>query len=424
MYLGAYSGIFCFFLSYFNKSKFPNWLAAPFIWVSLEYIRAHLLTGFPWASLAYSQSQFISVIQIVDITGIYGLSFLIVFINVSLFLLLNHFYSFQAEKIKPAILRINIITAIFLFLATIGYGHWKIFYHKNHTGKKPLKVALLQGNIDQNHKWDMNYQQKVYETYQEMTLDSAKENPGLIVWPEAATPFYFSSNEVYQKKLLRLGKESKSFILFGSPRYTRTDKNTTSFNSAFLISPEKKVLGQYDKMHLVPFGEYVPFKNLLFFVDKMVTGIGDFGSGTEFSVFSLPEWQFSVLICFEVIFPDQVRRFVKTGAEFLVNITNDAWFGKSAASYQHISMVIFRAIENRRPVIRAANTGITGIINNRGEVIAQADIFIRDKIAGEIFPEKNYQTVYTRYGDIFAILVILCTMAYGIFILSLTYKKK
>ncbi|MDP6625310.1 MAG: apolipoprotein N-acyltransferase, partial [Nitrospinota bacterium] len=257
------------------------------------------------------------------------------------------------------------------------------------------------------------YQKMVYETYQKMTLEAAEEKPNLIVWPETATPFYFSNDQFNQKKLLQLGKESNSHILFGSPRHTQQGRNVTLFNSAYLISPEKSILGQYDKIHLVPFGEYVPLRKILFFVDKMVAGIGNFGSGMDHTVFSMPDSKFSVLICFEVIFPDLVRRFVKAGAGFLVNITNDAWFGKSAASYQHISMVVFRAVENRRPVIRAANTGITGIIDSRGKIITQTDIFVRDKIIGNIFPEKSYRTFYTLYGDVFAIAVLLCTIVYG-----------
>jgi apolipoprotein N-acyltransferase len=246
-----------------------------------------------------------------------------------------------------------------------------------------------------------------------MTLEAALEDPDLIVWPETATPFNFSNDLINKKKLLQLGQDSNSFIFFGSTSYIRKGNQVIPFNSAFLVSPEKKVLDQYDKMHLVPFGEYVPLKKLLFFVDKMVTGIGNFGSGTEYTVFSMPEGKFSALICFEVIFPELVRHFANAGAEFLVNITNDAWFGKSAASYQHISMVVFRAVENRRPVIRAANTGISGIIDSKGEIIAQTDIFVRDKIIGNIFPEKSPKTFYTLYGDVFAISVLLCTVVYG-----------
>lgn len=412
MYLGAYTGLFCFFLARQNSKIVHKWLAASFIWVSLEYIRAHFLTGFPWASLAYSQFNFLSVIQIVDITGIYGLSFLIIFINVSLFLTLDFFYSFQKNKMEPVILGNYVGAAVLLICITLGYGIWKNFSFGNQTEKKALKVALLQGNIEQNHKWDPSYQKTVYETYQKMTLEAAEEKPDIIVWPETATPFYFSNDRVNRRKLLQLGKESNSYILFGSPHHTGQRKNITLFNSAYLISPEKKVLGRYDKIHLVPFGEYVPFKKLLFFVDKMVTGIGNFGSGTKYTVFSMSDSKFSVLICFEVIFPDMVRQFVKAGAGFLVNITNDAWFGKSAASYQHISMAVFRAVENRRPVIRAANTGITGIIDSRGKIISQTDIFVREKIIGNIFPENNYRTLYTLYGDIFAIAVLFCTIVY------------
>lgn len=421
MYLALYNALFCFSLSYLSRQKAHNPLYAAFIWVSLEYLRAHLLSGFPWASLAYSQFKFLSIIQIADITSIYGISFLIVLINALLYLFLDYFYCFQSEKTNYTLLKNNFIVAVLLFSITIGYGFWRNSYFMDTTGKKSLKVALIQGNIEQEHKWDTRFQKQVYNTYQKMTLNAAKKNPDLIVWPEAATPFYFPNNQVYKKNLLKLGKKSRSYILFGSPRYEVNQNDITLFNSAFLISPDNKTIGQYDKIHLVPFGEYVPFKKILFFVDKMVTGIGNFGTGIEYFVFSLQDWKFSVLICFEVIFPDLARHFVKNGAEFLINITNDAWFGKSAAPYQHISMVVFRAIENRRPVIRAANTGISGIVDKRGKIKDQTDIFIRAQIIGNIIPEKNYQTFYTHYGDVFAISVLLFTI---VFIILKTYGQK
>jgi len=420
LYLGAYNGLFCFFLSYFKGDNPRYALWSPFIWVSLEYIRAHLFTGFPWVSLAYSQFKFIPIIQIVDIFGIYGLSFLIVFINISFFFLLDFFFSFQPERIKSKFLINNIVAAVLLFSMAIGYGHWKKFDLANRNEKKSLKVALIQGNIDQNLKWDTKYQDELLKIYKKLTLGAAEENIDLIVWPEAATPFYFPNDIANQRKLLQLGKESKTHILFGSPRYIKNDKDITLFNSAFLISPDEKILNRYDKIHLVPFGEYVPLQNILFFVDKMVSGIGNFDNGEEHTVLSFGESKFSVIICFEAIFPNLVRRFVKKGAGFLVNITNDAWFGKSAASYQHISMVAFRAVENRRPVIRAANTGITGIIDSRGNILAQTDIFVRDVIIGNILPEQNYQTIYTQYGDVFATSVLLVTLIFGVY----SAKKK
>jgi apolipoprotein N-acyltransferase len=181
------------------------------------------------------------------------------------------------------------------------------------------------------------------------------------------------------------------------------------YNSAFLVGPDATVRGRYDKIHLVPFGEYMPLRGMLFFLDKLVYGIGDFRRGEDYTVMAIPQGRFGVLICFEVIFPDLVRHFVDRGAQFLVNLTNDAWFGNSPASYQHLSMVVFRAIENRVPVVRAANTGISAVIDPTGRVLQQTDLFVRTRIQARITPAVGRVPFYTRFGDVFAYACLLLT---------------
>ena len=181
------------------------------------------------------------------------------------------------------------------------------------------------------------------------------------------------------------------------------------YNSAYLVGPDTTVLGRYDKIHLVPFGEYIPLRHLLFFLDKLVAGIGDFRSGEAYTVMAIPQGRFAVLICFEGIFPDLVRHFVRHGAQFLVNITNDAWFGYSPASYQHLSMVVFRAVENRLPIVRAANTGISAVIDSTGRLSQQTDLFVRTWIKARITPAAGATTFYTRWGDLFAYGCVLVT---------------
>ena len=180
------------------------------------------------------------------------------------------------------------------------------------------------------------------------------------------------------------------------------------YNSAFLVGPEATVLGRYDKIHLVPFGEYIPLRRLLFFLDKLVQGIGDFRSGEAYTVMAIPQGRFAVLICFEVIFPDLVRHFVRHGAQFLVNITNDAWFGYSPASYQHLSMVVFRAVENRLPIVRAANTGISAVIDPTGRLSQQTDLLVRTWMKERITPAAGGRRHSTRAG-----VICLPTAAYS-----------
>jgi apolipoprotein N-acyltransferase len=271
-------------------------------------------------------------------------------------------------------------------------------------------VALLQGNIGQDQKWDAASRERIFAIYTALTREAAAEaDVALIIGPEAATPFLFANEPHYQARLLLLTKEVGRSLLFGSPTSSWEDNQNVMYNSAFLIGPDATVLGRYDKIHLVPFGEYIPLRRLLFFLDKLVVGIGDFRSGKNYTVMMVPQGRFSVLICFEVIFPELVRHFVRNGAQFLVNITNDAWFGYSPASYQHLSMVVFRAVENRMPIVRAANTGISAVIDPTGRLAQQTDLFVRTWIKGQIIPATEPATFYTRYGDIFAYSCLLLT---------------
>lgn len=309
------------------------------------------------------------------------------------------------------------------------YGFWcvgRYSYKITNPSIKKLKAAIIQGNIEQDRKWEPQYQEEVFKIYTDLTMEANSNKPNLMVWPEASTPFYFQSDITYRNLLLDLVSEVSSYLLFGSPAYEYTGEelkvdNIKMYNSAYLASPKRVILSKYDKIHLVPFGEYVPFRRLLFFVYKMVEGIGEFYGGNEYTVMEIPGGKFGVLICFEAIFPDLSRKFVKKGAEFLVNITNDAWFGVSAAPYQHISMAVFRAIENRVFVIRSANTGISTFITPIGEIINPTRLFERKYLIGEIVPMKDSITFYTKYGDVFAYSCVLITL---FAIIMFMFRKK
>jgi apolipoprotein N-acyltransferase len=246
------------------------------------------------------------------------------------------------------------------------------------------------------------------ELYRRLSLEAATNTPTLIVWPETAAPFFFRYEPALRGRVLDIAAETGSYLLVGSPDVERASVGAEGdryYNSAFLVSPNRELLGKYDKIHMVPFGEYVPLKSILFFVHKLAYGIGDFEPGRTHTVFHLPRGRFGVTICYEVIFPDQVRRYVKQGADFLVNITNDAWFGRSAAPGQHLAMAALRAAENRRYLIRAANTGISAIIDPTGRIVKASDIFVPAVISGRIQLRRG-ETFYTRYGDLFAWLCV------------------
>ncbi len=416
-YLALYVSLWTFLLSAFSfQLPAIRYILAPFLWVSLELIRTHFLTGFPWANIGYSQFKTLPIIQIADITGVYGVVFIIVMTNAALALFIESFYD---RKLKPFATRYMLITAILITSFSI-YGFWRlnIFNSTLNTQHSTLKVALIQGNIEQDMKWDEKYQNEVFDAHLNLTMLASREKPDLIVWPESATPFYFQADGNFRAKMIELAQKSESFLLFGTPGYEISDGKIVPYNRAYLLSPQGDVAGKYDKIHLVPFGEYVPLRKILFFIDKMVVGIGDFQSGEEHTVMDISKGKFGTLICFEVIFPDLVRRFVKNGAEFLVTITNDGWYGKTSAPYQHIAMVTFRAVENRIPIVRAANTGISGIIEPTGRITKETDIFTRIYLSGEINIGSSQKTFYTQYGDIFAYICSAITL-----LLILLFKK-
>jgi apolipoprotein N-acyltransferase len=396
LYLSLFIGVFTFLIRYIQmRLKLQTILFAPLLWVSLEYLRSFFLTGFPWANLGYTQYLNLPFIQMADITGTYGLSFVILLVNATLFDVIRQW----PKKAFPV--REVVITGI-LLLAFLIYGYVKMGTIDRQMVDQPsLKVGLVQGNINQAIKWDESFQRETLRIYERLSLKVAEGKPDLIIWPETATPFFFQEAREYQPIILDIPARTNAFLLFGTPAFKIERGKINHYNSAFLASPSKELIGAYDKIHLVPFGEYVPLSDLLFSLGSLGEGIGNFKSGKRIYNFPLPQSKFGVLICFEIIFPDLCRRFVKEGADFLVTITNDAWFGKTSAPYQHFAIASFRAVENRVFIARAANTGITGFIDPNGRILKQGGIFTEEAMHGTIRLSKE-KTFYTLYGDVFA----------------------
>jgi len=411
-YLSLFIGAFAFVTRLIQiRSGLQTILFTPLLWVGLEYLRSFLLTGFPWANLGYSQYLNLPFIQMADVTGVYGLSFVILLVNATLFNVLRQW----SKRIFPV--KEVIFTALIL-LGLLIYGYSRMEGVERDMIQNPsLKIGLVQGNIDQSVKWDKSFQTETLRTYEKLSYRAAEEKPDLIIWPETATPFFFQEAEEYKPFVLDIPKRTDAFLLFGAPSFKIEKGKVNHYNSAYLVSPSGELAGKYDKIHLVPFGEYVPMQYLLFFIGSLGEGIGDFKPGQEIFNFSLPQGKFGVLICFEIIFPDLCRRFVKGGANFLVTITNDAWFGRTSAPYQHFSTAAFRAVENRVFVARAANTGITGLIDPRGKILKEGGIFTEEAISGTI-RLSSQKTFYTFYGDLFAWIcsaLSLLFIAYALF---------
>ena len=378
-------------------------IAAPALWTALELARTYVFSGFPWSLLGYSQYLALPVIQISDITGVYGVSFLIVLVNAAI-----------SEFIVDRKQYRGIVITALIMAFVLGYGFMRLG-----ASEEPgaITISVIQGNIEQDKKWDPAYQAETISVYEKLTNEALKEHPALVIWPETATPFYFDGNNPADRALTtdisEFVKKNGTPLLFGSPTYqVKSLRTVVLHNSAFLLSGEGRILARYHKFHLVPFGEYVPLKSVLFFVEKMVQVIGDFEPGKDYTVMTVAEGRspsqevkFSTVICYEIIFPDLVRRFVDQGAQVITTITNDAWFGKSAAPYQHFSMAVFRAVENRVPIARAANTGISGFIDAKGRVLSASGIFTETYLTQTLVP-GNTKTFYTRYGDIFSYVCV------------------
>ncbi|SVD20464.1 uncharacterized protein METZ01_LOCUS373318, partial [marine metagenome] len=293
-------------------------LLAPLLWVSLEYLRStHSILGFSWLGLGYSQFQTLSIIQPAEMTGIYGISALIVLVNAALHFLLNAWITRQDSLNEYKMVnRVTGLTSLLLLL-WIGWGGWTLEQTQSQIDSSPgIRIGLAQGNIEQHLKWNKLYQQATMKFYKELTLKAAKTKPELIVWPEAATPFYYSLDPIGTKYVQDLARTAGVPLLFGSPYKEKVDGKSLDFNRAFLVSSQGKTIDVYDKIHLVPFGEFVPFRKALFFVEKMVEIIGDFGLGKRATVFDLNGSRLGVSICYEIIFPDLVRQPVKKGAEY------------------------------------------------------------------------------------------------------------
>jgi apolipoprotein N-acyltransferase len=411
MYLSLYWGVFAFLASYIkDKTEWIMLLALPALWVGLEFLRSFLLSGFPWALVGYSQYLNTAVVQIADITGVYGVSFILLLINTLLFLWIVRW---RGRKRVP--LQGTIFTLVLLAL-TVAYGYWKI--NVPMTTDKGLQVGVAQGNIAQDIKLDRTSQNHILTIYRELTLQLERQSPVLIIWPETSVPFSFPSGESLDGEVEIIPQEVGSYLLFGS-LYRKEGKETKYYNRAYLLSPKRRILGQYDKMHLVPFGEYVPLSSLFPFFNSLV-GIGNITPGEEVVIFEFPRAKFGTLICFEVIFPELCRKFVRNGADFMVTITNDAWFGRTSAPYQHLAQATFRSIENRIWLVRAANTGISAFVDPWGRINTASGLFTREVLTGEIKLRGDKITFYAQYGDVFAIFCALL----GIFLIGYVVLRK
>lgn len=414
LYLSLYPAVFAWGCSFLANS-FLGSLKVAALWVALEYVRANILTGFPWCLLGHSQYLNLEAIQVADLVGAYGTSFILVLASTLI-------YGLTFERTLSRWKGEAPLGLLILVLA-LGYGVYRTSFSDPAPAQQFVKIAVVQGNIDQSIKWNPAYQEKTVQIYRTLTLQSRAFGPDLVVWPETAAPLFFQDGEPPSRSILLTAQQAGVYLIFGSPAYRRQQGSVSFFNRAYLLSPGAEVLGSYDKVHLVPFGEYVPLKRFLPFVERLVVSAGDFLPGQTLAPLSFPKAPAGVLICFESIFPELGRAMTQKGAALLVNLTNDAWYGRSSAPFQHFSMAVFRAVENRRPLVRAANTGISAFILPSGKILEQSDLFTEALLARDIPIPESRLTFYTRTGDWFALLMTLLS-AVHIFVAFWYDRKK
>ncbi len=370
----------------------------PCIWVGLDWVRSFLFSGFPWMDIGYALWSMPRLIQIADLVGHYGLTFLVVLINVLFYCLLSR------RLHKNQVLQHTLPVVCVLFLVFVySIMAWKAV-EREVAGAQVIKIGVVQGNIDQSKKWVAEEQLKTVNTYLQHTGDVLIDDQvKMVVWPETALPFY-PVNSPLMSQVSYFAHKKDTPLLTGAPWYEIVDpvkRDIRFYNRAFLILPDGGYGGRYDKSHLVPYGEYVPLKIFFPFLAPLVEAVGDFTPGVIKGPLQYGNLRSGILICFESIFPAISRKWVQNGANILINLTNDAWYGRSSAPYQSFAMTVFRAVETRRSLVRAANTGVSGFIDPLGRVMRSSEIFV-PWAASASLPLMEKRTIGVSYGFLFA----------------------
>jgi apolipoprotein N-acyltransferase len=426
-YASFYFAFFGLIFCYIAKRSGVTYahLAAPFIWVGLEYVRSNFgFLALPWPLLSHAQYQHPLIIQFATLTGAYGVSFLIVLVNSAIAAVLlplvyrsgqNHLSHHQIISNRGR----NALAGSAALLVALALLYGNAVLSEPLTGKK-IKLSVLQGNIDQEKKRKpLKHDRYILQRYSELTQQASKNNPAIIVWPEAATPGFIFKNMTALSKIMSIVREVKTPFLIGSSEYSKFAKDPAvrgkSGNTAIFFSPEGKVLGQHLKIRLLPFAEYLPYEGIIPWPDYIIPlkRRNWESPGKEFTLFDLDGARFGTIICWENAFPNLFRQFVKNGADFMLNITNEGWFGDTAAPYQFLAMCVFRSVENRISMARAANTGISGFIDPYGRVTGRVwnnnkDTFVAGYLTGQIHLSEA-KTFYTHYGDIFVYITLVVT---------------
>ncbi|HME98858.1 MAG TPA: apolipoprotein N-acyltransferase [Terriglobia bacterium] len=368
--------------------------AAP-LWVTVELLRSVLFSGFPWMLSGYALVPYAGILQIATWTGVYGLSFLATAVNSAIA------YGISQRSTRWIAAALAAVLAAVL-LPVFGAR----------TVNDPLAVRLVQTNISIDQSWKKPDSDALMNEVSALSVQDGIKPPRLVVWPETPAPFYLTEDAEFRTRMQNIARKVGAYFLVG---YIDAVGEGPA-NSAGLLNPMGEQISRYDKMHLVPFGEYVPFKQLLFFAESLTRQVGEFVPGTDYTLSTVDGHKISTIICYESIFPNLVRQSVKRGSNLIVLITNDGWFGQSSAPYQHLRMGVVRAVENRRYMVRTANTGVSAIIDPYGRIEARTPVGVRTILDG-LAHFRSDRTFYTEYGDVFAYANVLLVILFLILVI-------
>ncbi len=384
-------------------SRVPAWVYLPILWVACEQIRSLFVLGFTWGALGYAGVDTNPVpAQFASLTGVLGVSFWMVLVNALLL-----------EALLARGRRRSSLSLACAVVFIVPWVHGALVMRAGLPDDTPtIRVAVVQPNVAAARKWEPEYKDMSFEVLGKLTRLAARQSPDLVVWPETAAPAYLLREPEYMAKVVDVAREVGAPILTGCPDldYDRRLKQVVPRNSVVLVTPEGEVAGKYDKIHLVPFGEAIPFQTVFPILKRVNFGEADFVPGEDRVVFDTGGARFSVLICFEAIFPRLARQFVDRGARLLVNVTNDVWYGRTSMPFQHAAMAVMRSIENRRSLARSANSGVSLVTDPFGRIISRLGIFQRGVIVEDV-PMVESTSFYSRRGDVFAWATVILSLA-------------
>ncbi|MGI8784823.1 MAG: apolipoprotein N-acyltransferase [Acidobacteriota bacterium] len=396
-----------------SSGNLLGWIGIPLLWTGIEWWRARwLFGGFPWCLLGYSQHRRLAVIQIADLAGVYGVTFLIVSVNAAV----------AAVFVRRATLRQACATVLGILVALAAvcvYGLYSMARLRSETAAPTLRVAIVQPNIEFEGPPEY-FERKYYRDLPQAAARAAAQGARLVVFPEAPAPFSFQQDSQLRAALELAAVVNRVAIVMNTPWLVQNGAEPGYRNSALLLDPAGRVRERYDKIHLVPFGEYVPGKRWLWFAEPLVREVSSFVAGDKPVVSQLDQYRWGTLICYEAIFPQLSRQAAERGAGFLVNLTNDAWFGRTAAPEQHLAMAMFRAIETRRWMVRAANSGHSAFISPLGEVRHKTRLMTEDLIVADVTTSTR-RTLFARTGEIAGGLALLLAI---VFIVALEVSRR